>query len=228
MTEIHITADKEVWTGASTIALLCAQQATNGVVISAGDEDIIQRFRRNGLEPVRCPMSGLLASLHLSRALRHIAGDAFEVYIHSSEIIKSVESAVKLVGRKEPIKLKNRKMPVFPQHEVIRGDNLIMWLGNITDDCGLKELIEDFAKLTESKWRLRVVGQGKATIVTPILKRAKALDIFDRIEWIGYSENPYEHMNGVAAAIVKDKDSIAAREFSAASIPTYTQLSDFL
>ncbi|MCM1310161.1 MAG: hypothetical protein NC301_03930 [Bacteroides sp.] len=228
MTEIHITADKYVWTGASTTALLCAQQAECGVIISAGDEDILRRMLRSGVATVSCPMSGLFASLNLSRALRHIKGTEFEIYLHSPQIQKSVESAIKLVGRDEPMILMPRKMPVFTRRTVDKGENMIMWLGNVTPDCGLQELIEDFATLVGTEWKLRVVGQGKAKVVTPILKRTKALGISGQIEWVGYSDNPFEHMTDVTLAIVKSKESIAAKEFQSASIPTYTKLSEIL
>lgn len=229
MTEIHISADKHTWTGASTTAMLCALQAEHGVVISAGDDDITRRMTKSGAEVACCPMGGFLASVNLSRALRHIPGKEFEVYLHSPEKQHVVDSAMKLVGRTEPMKMQERKLPYFPPIKVAPPtDCTIMWLGNITDNCGLREIIEELGTKADKQWRLRVVGQGQAKIVSPILKRTKALGIADRIEWIGYSENPYEHMNGVKAAIVKSTESVAAHEFAAASIPVYTQLSDIL
>lgn len=231
-TEIHITADKDTWTGASTTALLAAGQAESGVVVSAGCDELLQRIRKAGVEPVSCPMRGFLASLNLSRALRHIPGESFEIYVHSPEILKTVESALRLVGRPEPMTLhRERPMPEFPPVEVERaqeGELLIMWLGNITPGCGLRELIDQLGTEAEKPWRLRVVGQGMAKVVSPILKRTKALDIADRIEWVGYSDNPYKQMDGVSAAIVNNTDGVVAREFAAASIPVYTSLSEIL
>lgn len=231
-TQVHITADKDVWTGASTTALLCARQApAEGIVISAGNDEILQRLRKGGIRVISCPMGGPFASLNLSRALRHIEGTEFTVYVHSPEKVKAVESAIKLTGRSEPMTLQPRVMPQFPAVEVAppAADGcLIMWLGNITESCGLRELIDDLGRNADKQWRLRVVGQGKASVVTPILKRTKALEIADRIEWVGYSDNPYRHMAGVSAAIVKDRDSVVAREFAAAAIPVFTKLSDIL
>lgn len=232
MTEIHITADKDTWTGASTTAALCAA-ASNGVVITAGDDDILHRLHKSGITTVSCPMGGWFASLNLSRALRHIDGTEFHVYVHSPEVFKTVESAIKLVGSKEPFTLHtHRPMPEFPQVKVAGAadgaEPLLMWLGNITESCGLHELIEELGKMADKTWRLRVVGQGKARVASPLLKRTRALGIADRIEWIGYSDNPYKHMDGVTAGIVKNTDSVVAREFAAASIPVYTKLSEIL
>ena len=234
MTQIHVTADTDVWTGASTTALLCARAAGSAVVLSAGSDDVVRRLEKGGATVVRCPMGGFLASLNLSRALRHIEGSAFEVYVHSPEARPTVAGALRLVGRSEPMTLvAGRPMPDFPPVEVSRpasgGEPLIMWLGNITDKCGLREIIDELGSdFADRPWRLRVVGQGKARAVTPILNRARSLRINDRIEWAGYSDNPYALMGGVSAAIVADPESVVAREFAAASVPVFTKLSDIL
>ncbi len=233
MTEIHITADSDFWTGASTLALLSAKQADDAVVITAGNSDMVRRIEASGIKAVQCAMNGMFGSLNLSRVLRHIEGSAFKVYVHSPQIRATVESALRLVGRKEPMTLiSENPEPKFPAVEVTAATEsdspLLMWLGNITNDCGLREVIEELGKKTNKAWQLRVVGQGKAKIVGPILKRAKALGIYERIQWVGYSPNPYEQMNGITAGIVKNPNGVAAREFAAASIPTYTNLSEIL
>lgn len=231
MTEIHITADSDCWTGASTLALLAAQQAENAVVITAGDGDMVRRIEASGVKAIQCSASGIFGSLNLSRALRRVKGSEFKVYVYSPQVRPAVESALKLVGRKEPMTLMaENPNPEFPSVKVDAPEEgavpLLMWLGNITESCGLSELIEELGRKVHKPWRLRVVGQGRAKIVSPILKRAKSLGINDRIDWVGYSANPYEQMHGVNAGIVKDLQCVSAREFAAASIPTYTNLSD--
>ncbi len=233
MTEIHITADSDCWTGASTLALLAAKQAQRAIVITAGNNDMVRRIEAANVFAIQCPMGKAFGALNLSRVLRRIEGDEFNVYVHSPNVRILVENALKLVGRAEPINfIAKNPNPKFPKVEVEQpGEEetpLLMWLGNITENCGLLELINELGRKSDKEWRLRVVGQGKAKIVSPILKRAKSLGINHRIEWIGYSDNPYEQMNGVSAAIVNNQHSVAAREFAAASIPTYTNLSDIL
>lgn len=234
MTEIHITADSEYWTGASTLAVLAASQAENAIVITAGSDEIVRRIEAAGIKAAKCPMGGMFGALNLSRALRHVEGNEFQIYVHSPSVRSAVESALKLVGRAEPMTLVSENPQFgFPPVNVTKPEAneeypTLMWLGNITADCGLHEFIEELGSLKDKQWRLRVVGQGKAKIVGPILKRTKALGLHDRIEWIGYSSNPYEQMNGVTAGIVKNQNSVVAREFAAASIPTYTNLSNLL
>lgn len=237
MTEVHITADTDCWTGASTLALHAARSCGSGaVVITAGDAEMAGRIEASGVTAIRCPMEGWFGSLNLSRALRSLSGDSFKVVVHSPKIMPTVENALKLVGRKEPMTL-CRPEPVgaFPAVEVERpapdAAPLLMWLGNITPDCGLHNLIEYLSTRRDEAWSLRVVGQGKARVVSPLLKRTKALGIADRIEWVGYSANPYERMNGVSAGIVtvaSGSDSVVAREFRAASIPVITDFSEIL
>ena len=233
MIQVHVTADTNVWSGASTTALLCAKASEGAILLSAGNADLRRRMERAGVIPVVCPMSGWFASLGISRVLRHLPGPEFEIYLHSPQVRHAFEGALRLVGRPEPMRLMpDCPMPYFPEVEVshpeLGGEPLLMWLGNITPDCNLRQVIEDLGARVDKPWRLRVVGQGEAKTVSPILKRTKALGIADRIEWVGLSENPYGQMNGVSAGIVADKESVVAREFAAARIPVITNLSEIL
>lgn len=233
MTRVHVTADTNVWTGASTTALLCALAEPGSIFLTAGNADLRSRAERSGVSPVACPMSGWFASLNVSRVLRHLPGSEFEIFLHSPEARKAFEGALRLVGRPEPMRIAaERPWPEFPPVEVSRpepgAEPLLMWLGNITPASNLRQVIEELGARADRPWRLRVVGQGEAKTVSPILKRTKALGIADRIEWIGLSLNPYEQMNGVSAGIVADKNSVAAREFAAAGIPIVTNLSEIL
>lgn len=228
VTEIHITADSECWTGASTRALAAARQSAHAVVLTAGDAHMAMRFEREGVCARRCAMSGLFASLSLSRVLRNVPGREFAVYVHSPQVLSTVEKALRLVGRKEPMTLASHiPEPTLPKVEVEHpapdAEPLFMWLGNIKAECGLAQIIEDLGKNKETPWRLRVVGQGRGRVVAPLLRRCKALGIAHRIEWVGYSANPYDEMNGVTAGIARP-GSIAALEFAAASIPVYASI----
>lgn len=233
MKRIHLTADTDTWTGASTTALLCARADADAIIFSSGNDNIISRLEKGGAQVVRVPLGGWFASLNLSRALRHVKGDGFEIYVHSPSVRKAVEGALKLVGRKEPVRLMDEcPVPDFPAVDVAApekgGEPLLMWLGNITAGCGLKELIEELGRNADKPWRLRVVGQGPAKVVSPILQRSRALAIDRRIEWVGYSLDPYAQMHGVSFGIVADLGSVVAREFAAARIPVITNLSEIL
>lgn len=222
LTEIHITADRDTWTGASTLALHCARRAADAVVITAGGTDHLRRFERGGVKALQSKLSGMFASLSLSRVLRHVPGTEFAVVLHSPEIEHTVTQAISLTQRPEPMRIV--PAPVvehFPPVEVTKGPAdgvpLYMWHGNITAHCGLAEIIEKLGQRRDEPWRLRVVGQGQARVVSPLLKRCRALGIADRIEWIGWADDVYAHMNGVTHGIARP-GSIAAMELRAASI----------
>lgn len=236
MIEIHLTADNEVWTGQSTVALHAARAAKcDSVVLAAfGDPALMKRFEDAGLKTVRCDVGGIFGALNLSRVLRRLPGDSFRLFVHSPQVLARVESALEIVGRDEPIELvadpPETEFPaVTVAHPAPGSEPLFMWLGNITDGCGLRVLIEHLGANADRPWRLRVVGQGKAKTVSPVLKRCRALGIDSRIEWCGYSADPYARMDGVSAGIVTSpagQRSVTAREFAAASIPTITNLSE--
>lgn len=221
-----------MWTGCSTCALNCASAADDAVVVCGfSDARFTVRFEKAGLTAYKCNTGGMFGALNLSRVLRHIPGNEFVVILHSPDSLKTVESALKLVGRPEPMTLADCTSVPFPpvdvEHPANDAEPLLMWLGNITADCGLEPLIACLASMAEKPWRLRVVGEGKAKVVTPILRRCRKLGVDKRIEWVGYSPDPYAQMNGVSLGVVTNgADSIVAREFAAASIPIITNLSD--
>ena len=119
MTEIHITADSDCWTGASTLALLSAKQAQRAIVITAGNNDMVRRIEAADICAIQCPMGKAFGALNLSRVLRRIEGDEFNVYVHSPNVRILVENALKLVGRAEPINfIAKNPDPEFPKVEV--------------------------------------------------------------------------------------------------------------
>lgn len=228
MTNIHLSADSDVWTGDSTRALIAARSCPDSVVICGiSDAGLLRRF-----EPMRvipCRVDSIFGALNLSRVLRRIPGSRFQLHLHSPAVLSKVTSALELVGRAEPIELIQTPVVDFPsvevRHPAENAAPLLMWLGNITPTSGLAELIDFLGTQTHRQWRLRVVGQGKAKVVSPILKKCRKLEIHNRIEWVGYSANPYEQMNDVSIGIALNSPTVA-REFAAASIPTVTSLSD--
>lgn len=232
-TQLHLTADRDVWSGASSRALYAAAATSSPAMVLTAmtDAGMLRRYDDAAVDRIYCKSTGLFAALNLSRVLRRIPGDAFRLYVHSPEALSSVEYALKLVGRDEPFALvAHPDEPILPpvevKHPAANAAPLLMWLGNITPDCGLRELIDRLGESVDKHWQLRVVGQGKAKHVTPIIRRTKALGIDKRVEWTGYSCNPFGMMDGVSVGIVTKPGSFAAREFAAASIPILTDIND--
>lgn len=68
----------------------------------------------------------------------------------------------------------------------------------------------------ENRWR------GESREVMPLVRRARALQMDGRIEWIGYVHDVYSAMNGASYGIVCRDDpesSTVYKEFAAASFP---------
>lgn len=230
MTSVHITADRHFWTGDSTLALLSALQSADSVVVSNGDGDLRRRFEEHHLHVEPCGMSGPFAPLNLARAMRRLPPGPLKINVHSPRVADKVKRALQLLGRPDPVELvTSPPRPDFPVHKPqppsADSEPLFMWLGNITDTCGLGPLLELMATHAHRKWRLRIVGHGKGRTVGPLLRRVKALDIDSRIEWTGYQSDPYKCMDGVTAGIVtgpQGLNSVAANEFAAASLHILT------
>lgn len=230
MIEVHITADRHFWTGASTLAALGASAAKRAVVVSAGDDDIRRRFLSRQLTVEPCGMRGPFASLNLARAMRRLPPSPLKIFIHSPSVADKVARALELLGRQEPVTLAPAgDWPEFPRHTPRGADPSMpptfLWVGNITDDCGLLPLLELMATHLERPWRLRVVGHGKGRTVGPILRRTRALGIAGRIDWRGYQTDPYGEMDDITAAILthpRGPESVVAHEYNAASLKILT------
>ncbi len=223
-TVIHICADRD-WGGAETRALICAR-SSSGIVICTDTPRVVRRMEASGVEVLRCSFSGVFASVSLSRVLRHLPAGECQLMVHSPAVRRLVAEAVKLAGRKDVILLPEVADPVIPAREVALaapGDELLLlWIGRITPDCGLVSLIEALGRLPERQWRLRVVGEGEAGTVMPIVKRGRSLDIASRIEWIGYVDDIYQQMQGATLGVITRREPLARtvyREFAAASLP---------
>lgn len=222
MTEIHICGDK-VWRGAETRAMLCAQAADSSVVVCADSKEVRSRFERAGIPVMTCSLTGAFAPLSLSRVLRHLPDGQCVVYVHSPELRTVVEKAIAIAGRADVTLSSDRPTLVYPSPELEKGpQNSFVWVGRITPDCGLNRLIEAFARLDAAEKSLKIIGQGDARDVMPLVNRTRALDISKMIEWTGYLPDIYPELNGAGRAVVtspKGADSTVAAEFAAAGLP---------
>ena len=223
-TVIHICADKD-WGGAETRALLGAR-CSSGIVICADSSRVARRMEASGVETLRCSFSGMFASISLSRILRHLPVGECRIMVHSPGVCRLVAEAVKLAGRKDLCLLPEVEVPAIPPQDVTLSatgtEPLLLWIGRITPDCGLMSLIEVLGRLSERQWRLRVIGEGEAGTVMPVVKRARSLDIASRIEWVGYVDDIYPQMQGTTGGIVTREEPTSRtvyREFAAASVP---------
>lgn len=224
---VHICANKS-WGGAETRAQLSAiSKADSSVVICADSDNVLRRMRSKGITAYGCKMSGIFASVNLSRVLRHLPDEECVVTVHSPEVLSLVKSAISLSGHRHIRLSEEYEMPVFPKIidriEASGDETIFLWLGRITPDCGLAALIDALGHFADKDdWRLRVYGEGDAKVAMPLVNRSRALGIDRRVEWGGYVEDVYEKMNGAGYGIVTrlNPDSrTVTHEFSAAGLP---------
>lgn len=224
---VHICADG-YWDGAESRALACALAATgDSVVVCDADKRIVSRMERAGVRIMQARFSGLFAPLNLSRILRHLPDGRCDLYLHSPEIRALVSQAIALSGRSDLMLADGVPEPHLSPVVVKAPEPgqvpLLMWLGRITSRSGLPELIEALGRLGDRRWTLKVVGEGDSRTVMPIVRRTVALGIDMKVQWDGYVDDVFSHMDGVSLGVITSHDAsdcMAAREFAAAGIPT--------
>ncbi|MDE7110688.1 MAG: glycosyltransferase [Muribaculaceae bacterium] len=197
-TILHCFAGKR-WSGDATSALNSAIRS-GGIVLTEAGERAELRLRRAGIADVRpLSMSGMFGALNLSRMLRIVRPAA--VHVHSVSLLPKVRQAVGL--SKLPVEIIDRSADIVLPEEVPpvdKGDKLL-WIGYITTDCGLRLLLEAMKSLPPEV-TLRVVGEGEAKVVGPLLNLAKTPWLRGRVEWTGEREDVYEMMNGCCAGVI--------------------------
>ena len=83
---IHICGNQR-WRGAETRALLLARDSSErSVVITAAGSDAVRRFAAAGVEAYAARLSGMFASINLSRLLRHAPEECRHIYVHSINV----------------------------------------------------------------------------------------------------------------------------------------------
>ena len=218
--QLHCFAGKR-WSGDATSALNSALKA-GGIVVTEGDEDLERRLNRAGISDVRrLNMSGLFGALRLSRLLRLTNPD--EVVIYSSALIPKMRQAISL-AKMPQVEIKDLSDKIFlPEVKPVKQGNSLIWIGYITKHCGLRTLLEVLKEIPEVG--LKVVGEGEAKIVSPLLKLSKTPELRGRIDWRGEQEDVYSEMNGCLAGIVTSENpqgKLVYHEFKNAGVPVIT------
>lgn len=215
--KLHCFAGKR-WSGDATSALNSALNS-GGIVITEGDEEIEQRFRRSGVEDVRrLNMSGLFGSLNLSRILRLTMPE--QVLVYSSALLPKLHQAVAL-AKMPDVEIVDLSSQVFlPEVKPADQGNSLIWIGYITENCGLRSLLEALKDIPDVK--LKVVGVGKAKIVSPMLKYSKIPALHGRVDWVGEKENVFAEMNGCKAGVItsdRPQEKVVFYELKRAGLP---------
>ncbi len=214
--KLHCFAGKR-WSGDATSALNSAV-AQGGIVLTEGDENVQERFRRNGIKDVRrLNMSGWFGALNLSRMIR--ISHPSEILVYSKSLLPKVEQALSLAKMYLRVEDMTDKICVPKVNFVDIGDKLI-WIGYITENCGLRALLEALKEMPGR--RLKVVGVGEAKVVSPLLKLAKTPQLAGRVEWVGEKEDVYREMIGCRAGVITStnpREKVVFEEYANAGLP---------
>ncbi len=213
---IHCFAGKR-WSGDATSALNSAL-LSGGIVLTEAGDNAAARLHRAGIKDVRqLNMSGLFGSLNLSRMFRIVSPDV--VKVHSASLLKKVKQAVSLAELQIRVEDLSSEIVVPDVKPVEKGEKLI-WIGYITKECGLRSLLEAMKSLPDVS--LKIVGEGEAKHVSPLLNMAKSPDLRGRVEWTGEQTDVYAMMNGCKAGVITSSNpesKVVSHEFGAAGLP---------
>ena len=213
---IHCFAGKR-WSGDATSALNSAL-LSGGVILTEAGDKAVARLQHAGVSDVRqLNMSGLFGSLNLSRMFRIVGPEV--VKVHSTSLLKKVKQAVSLAEL--PIKVEDVSLEiVVPDVRPAEKGEKLIWIGYITKDCGLRSLLEAMKSLPDVT--LRIVGEGEAKNVSPLLNMAKSPELRGRIEWTGEQTDVFAMMDGCKAGVITSSNpekKVVSREFTAAGLP---------
>jgi glycosyltransferase involved in cell wall biosynthesis len=79
---------------------------------------------------------------------------------------------------------------------------IIAFVGRIVPGKGLDVLIDALALITDRQWRLRIIGEGEASAVTPLIRRVRKHEIEDRVEWLGYVDDVAAALKGCSIGVL--------------------------
>lgn len=103
----------------------------------------------------------------------------------------------------------------IPDKPVAHDDSrelVVIWGGRITAGCGLDHVIEAMGMTHHTPVKLIVAGQGEARQAMPLVRRAKALGIEARVEWLGDVALTPESVMKADALVIPDGESPTAVE----------------
>ena len=71
----------------------------------------------------------------------------------------------------------------------------LLFMGKLTKECGLVELIKSLEQYPQADWSLTVCGTGRGADVMGSVRRLRAASLTDRVSWLG---NDYHPMQALA------------------------------
>lgn len=95
-----------------------------------------------------------------------------------------------------------------------------IYTGRISPEKGLDILVSALGQLKDKQWKLTVCGTGPGRTVMPIVRKARALEINDRIDWRGHVDDVCRELQGAHVAVMP---SVCKESFGLAAIEAMSQ-----
>lgn len=139
---------------------------------------------------------------------RFVVGEADLLMFHSTADRDSfVAPWGELAERKTTVLQPGVSVPAESKEADESKELVIIWGGRITADCGLDRVVEAMGAEYRTPVKLIVAGQGEARASVPVLKRARALGLDARVEWLGDAALAPELLRRADAAILPSAKS---------------------
>lgn len=89
------------------------------------------------------------------------------------------------------------------------GPTVGMFHGRLAAEKGLETLIDALPSLRGKRFRLRIVGKGDPDYVDALRSRARRREVFDMIDWAGYSHDIHPLIRNCHFGILPDREPAA-------------------
>ncbi len=127
----------------------------------------------------------------------------------SNTVKKDIES-IGVVAKKiktiyNPFDIEKIKKLAKSNKDEILKRPYIIWVGRISEIKNLPLLI-DIYKFLSHKYDLVIVGDGPDNIKHKIKEKTNAIDIKNKVHFLGFQENPYTYIKDAAAMIITSKN----------------------
>ena len=109
-------------------------------------------------------------------------------------------------------------------HDIVRDteEHTLLFVGRLSEEKQVCDILEALS-LCETAWGLRIIGNGEQR--EDLERQAEQLSIADRVEFLGWKENPWDDADGVSGLILaSDYEAfpLVAIEAMACGIPVFS------
>lgn len=142
----------------------------------------------------------------------------FQKIIYGEEILISVKSAdahlaistetaeaIKNVDSNAKVYIVYNPFPIYHGNLIQRPSSpVFLYVGRLSDnDKNITFMLSGLSKLKNKEWKLKIIGTGKDENKLKAL--ANKLNIYNRIEWIGFKKDPFSNIKEATALLLTSR-----------------------